>query len=42
MEKDKVAYEAVMGKIQEVSVCEDVEHYKICDMISRVKKACTS
>jgi len=26
--KDKVAYEAIMGKIQEVSMCEDVEHYK--------------
>lgn len=26
--KDNVAYEAVMGKIQEIVDCSDVEHYK--------------
>jgi len=26
--KDKVAYEAVLKKIEEVINCEDVEHYK--------------
>ena len=26
--KDRAAYHAVMGKIQEILTCEDVEHYK--------------